>query len=57
MGPNLGWSLDLLSRSLFSIPAVLLDRDNSESEFERLDEAKEETNPIGGPVVSTNPNP
>jgi hypothetical protein len=32
MDPKLGWSLDLLSPSLFSIfvPAVLLDRKNSE---------------------------
>jgi hypothetical protein len=35
MGPNLGLSLDILSLSLFSIfvPAVLLDRNNSASEF------------------------
>jgi hypothetical protein len=33
--PKLGWSLDLLSLSLFSIfvPAVLLDRSNSGSEL------------------------
>jgi hypothetical protein len=35
MDPNLGWSMDLLSLSLFSIfvPAVLLDKKKSESEI------------------------
>jgi hypothetical protein len=35
LDPNLVWSLDYLSLSLFSIfvPVVLLDRNNSESEM------------------------